>query len=74
MGAWGVGLPVQGAGTRASLTTTTPPPQVAGQVAVPDVRVSCLGSGEKCLLFLLTAVLLGGAQEQGVVVTAGKGV
>lgn len=76
--AWGVGLPVQGAGTWASLTTATPPPRVmvhAGQVAVPDIRVSCLGSGEKCLLFLLTeAVLLGGAQEQGVVVTAGKGV
>ena len=25
LGAWGVGLPVQGAGTQASLTTTTPP-------------------------------------------------
>lgn len=48
-----------------------------GQVAVPltSAGASCLGSGEKCLLFLLTeAVLLGGAQEQGVVVTAGKGV
>lgn len=64
---------MQGAGTWASLTIPTPPPRVmarAGQVAVP--LTSGL-PGKKCLLFLPTEAVLGGAQEQGVVVPAGKG-
>lgn len=40
----------------------------------PDIRASCLGPGEKCLLFLLTEAVLRRTQEQGVVVPAGKGV
>lgn len=78
LGAWGVGLPVQGAGTRASLTTTTPPHGLwcvrgrwlfltsGGFLSGVWREVSPLPAHRSCSPW--------GAQEQGVVVTAGKGV